>query len=109
MNKKQIILKIISPPKKVDANFWKREYKILNDLLVDYPKLEFWEKVNFNQNWDSIVILKSNFGKSLLRKKYKEFFHQLPEIKKIKLTKKSGEDKIINKKPKTIRDFLSNE
>jgi len=109
LNKKQIILRIISPPKKIDKNFWKREYKILNDLLDQYPEIKFWEKVNFNQDWDSIVILKSDFGKKLLSKKYKEFFYELPKIQKIKLTKKTGRDKIIRKKPKTIRDFLSNE
>ena len=65
------------------------------------------EKVNFNQSWDSLLILRSDFGKKLLRKKYKEFFHKLPTVKKIKLTKKSGHDKIIQKKRKTIRDFLS--
>jgi hypothetical protein len=107
LNKKEIVLRIITPPKSIKGAYWTREYKILNDLIKEFPNIDFWQKVNFNQEWDSLLILKSDYGKSLLNKKYKEFHYEIPKKEKIKLTKKSGRDKIIKTKPKTIRGFLS--
>ena len=107
LNKKEIVLRIITPPKSIKGAYWTREYKILNDLIKEFPNLDFWEKVNFHQDWDSLLILKSEYGKSLLKKKYKEFHYKIPKKEKIKLTKKSGYDKIVEIKPKTIRGFLS--
>ena len=106
LNKKQLVLRIITPPKKIKGAFWTREYKILNDLLLDFPNIDFWEKINFNQDWDSLLILKSPYGKSVLKKKYKEFHHVIPKENKILLKNKSGKDKKISTKPKTIRGFL---
>lgn len=107
LNKKQILQRIIIIPDKGRREFWRREYKILNDLLEQYPNLDFWQKVKFNQEWDSLRILKSDYGKKILEKKYKEFNFILTEHKKIDLGEKIGQDKNINKKPKTIREFLS--
>ena len=106
LNKKEIVLRIITPPKTIKGPFWTREYKILNDLLLEFSNIDFWEKVNFNQDWDSLLILKSPYGQSILRKKYKEFHYTLPKEEKILLKNKSGKDKAINIKPKTIRGFL---
>ena len=66
----------------MDRNFWKREYKILNDLLEEYPEISFWEKVNFNQSWDSLLILRSDFGKNFLRKNIKNFSINYQQLKK---------------------------
>ena len=107
INKKEILLRIIPPPKKQIQAFFSREYKILNRLLKEFPNLDFWAKVNFNQDWDSIKILQDGFGRALLEKKYKEFHHKLPTEPHFKISKKSGKDKNINIKPNTIRDFLS--
>lgn len=107
LNKKEIVLRLITPPKSIKGPFWSREYKILNDLMALFPDENFWSKVNFDRGWDSLLIFKSEYGLSLLKKKYKQFHYKPPEYKKIELTKKSGCDKIIDKKPKTIRDFLS--
>ena len=107
INKKEILKRIISIPDKGRREFWTREYKLLNDLLKKYPNLDFWKKVKFNQDWDSLKILKSEYGKKILEKKYKEFNFIITEHKPIDLGAKVGQDKIINKKPKTIRDFLS--
>lgn len=106
LNKKQILLNLITPPKTIKGAFWSREYKILKKLMEDYPDETFWQKIHFKNDWDSIVILQSPYGKSLLDKKYKEFNYKIPEYKKIELTNKSGCDMIINRKPKTIREFL---
>ena len=107
LNKKEIVLRMISPPKNIRGAYWSREYKILNELMELFPSEDFWQKVNFNQDWDSLLIFKSEYGMSLLKRKYKEFNFKIPNFEKIKLTKKSGRDKIISQKPKTIRDFLS--
>ena len=106
-NKRAILKRIIKIPPNQRAPFWKREFKLFNDLLEVYPNMDFWSKVNFNQEWDSLRILKSDYGKKILAKKYNEFHYILPEIKQHELGKKTGKDAIINKKPKTIRDFLS--
>ncbi len=106
-NKKEILKRIIIIPDKGRRDFWKREYKLLNDLLENYPDETFWEKVNFHQEWDSLRILKSDYGKELLEKKYREFHYILPEKKEYTLGSKSGSDKKISKKPKTVREFLS--
>ncbi len=106
LNKKQIVLRIITPPKSIKGPFWSREYKMLKDLMALYPNIEFWEKVQFKQDWDSLIVLKSDYGKYLLDKKYKEFHYVLPKPDKIILTDKSGDDILIEVKPKTIRSFL---
>jgi hypothetical protein len=106
LNKKQIVLNLITPPKTIKGPFWSREYKILNSLMEQFPSEDFWQKVNFNQDWDSMVIFQSEYGKSLLEKKYKEFHYTIPAIEEIKLSSKSGEDKVISKKPKTVRGLF---
>lgn len=107
LNKKQIVLKLITPPSTIKGAFWSREYKILNKLMEEFPCSDFWQKVNFNNGWDSMVIFQSKYGKSLLEKKYKEYHYKIPEQPTIKLTEKQGKDKTINKKPRTIRGLLS--
>ena len=58
-------------------------------------------------DWDSLMAFTTGYGLSLLETKYKEFFYKIPEQPKIELTKKIGSDRIVNRKPKTIRGFLS--
>ena len=106
LNKKQIVLNLITPPKTIKGPFWSREYKILKNLMEEFPSEDFWQKVNFNKGWDSMVIFQSEYGKSLLEKKYKEFHYTIPTIEEIKLSSKSGEDKVISKKPKTVRGLF---
>lgn len=106
LNKKEILLRIITPPKSIRGAFWSREYKILNKLMLDFPDEKFWQKVTFNLGWDSICILQTEYGQGLLKRKYQEFHYKIPKHKKIKLTNKSGDDKILVRKPKTLRRFL---
>ena len=107
LNKKQIVLRLITPPKSIKGAFWTREYGILKRLMQKYPNEDFWQKIHFENDWDSLVILQSDYGKSLLDKKYKEFNYKIPEYDKIELTNKSGCDRVITRKPKTIRGFLN--
>ncbi len=107
LNKKEILLRLIAPPKKIKGPFWAREYKMLNKLMEKFPNKEFWQKIHFNTDWDSLMAFTTGYGLSLLETKYKEFFYKIPEQPKIELTKKIGSDRIVNRKPKTIRGFLS--
>ncbi len=106
-NKRELLKRILTIPANQKAVFWKREFKLFNDLLEIYPNMEFWSKVNFNQEWDSLRILKCDWGKKILEKKYQEFHYILPKHSQQPLGDKSGEDVSVNKKPKTIREFLS--
>jgi hypothetical protein len=53
-----------------------------------------------------MVIFQSDYGKSLLEKKYKEFNYTIPKDNKITLSDKYGEDRVISKKPKTVRGLF---
>ena len=106
LNKKQILLNLITPPKSIKGAFWTREYKVLKNLMSEYPDENFWQKVKFNMDWDSICILQTDYGKALLDKKYKDFHYSIPKHNKIILTDKAGNDKIVPKKNKTLRKFL---
>ena len=79
--------------------------KILNSLMEIFPNLEFWEKVRINKV-PSLAVVKAKKGLLLFKKKYREFEYKIPQPKKIKLGEKSGEDKILSKKVKTIRQFI---
>tara|TARA_A200000159_G_scaffold164664_1_gene195368 strand:+ start:343 stop:675 length:333 start_codon:yes stop_codon:yes gene_type:complete len=107
LNKKQIVLRLITPPKSPKGPYWSREYKILNSLMEKYPDKKFWDLLKFNEGWDSLVIFQSDFGKELLERKYKEWNYEIKESKKFELTKKIGPDIIIDHKPKNLRQFLS--
>lgn len=107
LNKKEILKRILVIPASQRAPFWKREYKLLNDLLEVYPNIDFWEKVNFHQEWDSLRILKSEYGKKILEKKYREFHYVIPKVETHPLGKKSGEDIKTKQKIRTVREFLS--
>lgn len=74
--------------------------------MEKYPDEDFWQKIHFEMGWDSIVILQTEYGDSLLNQKYKEFHYKIPEHKKIKLTNKSDNDRIVKRKYQTIRRFL---
>ena len=67
-NKREILKRIIQIPPNQRAVFLKN----LNYLMTskeNYPNMEFWSKVNFNQEWDSSYI-KIRLRKKILEKKY---------------------------------------
>jgi len=83
--------------------------KALNDLLAEFKSTDFWQKVNFEETFNSLLFLKSAAGRQILIKKYNEFNYKIPEPKKYCIGKTVGENRIYHKKPKTIRDFLEDE
>ena len=111
LNKKQIVLRLITPPKSPKGPYWSREYKILNSLMKEFPDEQFWNSIKFSEGWDSLLIFQSDYGKTLLSKHYKEWQYKIDDQSKqtirFELTDKVEPDKIINRKPKTVRQFLS--
>jgi hypothetical protein len=85
--------------------FWAREMKLLNDLMSIFTNEDFWQKINLPKV-SSLAILRSEYGLNTLKKLYLEFNYKIPEKVEIPLGEKSGKDKLISKKPKTIRQFL---
>lgn len=107
--RKKIIERLLIVPKFNKRAFWAKETKFLMELIEKFPDLNFWNKIKLPKKYDSLLALRGDWGKTFLKKKYLDFNYIIPEKQKIKLGDKTGEDKIINKKPKTIRDFLKDE
>lgn len=79
--------------------------KLLNSLIEIFPNLDFWEKVRINKV-PSLAVIKAKKGLIFFRKKYREFNYKIPQKEKINLGKKTGEDRVLSKKTKTIRQFI---
>lgn len=105
--KQEVISRLINVPNKDKRKFWSKEVKFLNILYEQYPDKKFWTSLSFSDILDSLLLLRSGYYAEELHKKYKLFHYKVPKPKKINLGKKTGETIIINKKPKTIKDFLS--
>lgn len=106
MNKRNLIRKIVDIPKDSRAEFWKKEFKLLNDLLKIFPDENFWEKSRFDKVPSLAIYMKDEA--KLMHKTYKNFYYVPPEItiSEIKLGEKAGEDYNTVKKPNNIKGFL---
>ena len=107
--RKKIIERLLIVPKLNKRAFWAKETKFLMELIEKFPDLNFWNKIKLPKKYDILLALRGDWGKTFLKNKYLDFNYIIPEKEEIKLGDKVGEDKIINKKPKTIRDFLKDE
>jgi len=105
INKRDLIKKLVIEPTKQKRIFWAREMKLLNDLMGIFPREDFWQRMTFDKV-SSLAILRSEYGMQKLKKLYLEFTYEIPKKIEIPLGEKTGEDKIISKKPKTIRQFI---
>lgn len=105
-NKRKVIQRLIIEPKTQKRPFWAREMKMLNSLMEEFPGEGFWAKVSFPKIYDSFAFLVSKYGKKLLKRKYNEYNYKVPDMPKIKLTDKVGEDREIISKKQTVRDFF---
>jgi hypothetical protein len=105
--KQQVITNLVNIPDKGRRVFWGREIKNLNILLEIYPGKKFWTNLSFYDKLDSIILLRSGYYAKELEKKYKRFHYKIPSFDKPKLGEVSGDSININKKPKTLKDFLS--
>lgn len=96
---------MVVEPKTQKRMFWAREMKMLNELIDKFPNLDFWTRASF-QKVPSLSHFKSRYGLEKISKMYREFNYVIPPKKDISLGEKSGKDKILSKKPKTIRQFI---
>lgn len=81
--------------------------KFLNDL-VDKYSLEFMNVVNFHRQFESLTYLRSPKLKNTLDKKFRAFNYVVDKSRypEYNLGEKSGEDRFVKKKRRTIKDFL---
>lgn len=107
-NKKKLLFNLIEVPPRSKMQFYAKEMKLLNDLIDRYSE-EFISVLTLPQKYDSIAMLLCPSYKKELDTKFRNFNYIIDDSKyeKFTLEKKSGEDIVIKKKPKTIRDFLN--
>lgn len=81
--------------------------KHLNEL-VDRYSLEFMNVVNFYRQFDSLSYLVSPKLKETLDKKFRAFNYVVDETRypEYNIRAKSGKDRVVEKKRKTLKDFL---
>lgn len=79
---------------------------MLGALIKKMPNEDFWSTVTFPEKLKTLFFLKTKYGKKLLEKKYKAFSRRIPPPKRYYLQDKTGKDRVFEKQPKTVRDFL---
>ena len=105
--KKKILERLVKVPDKDKRIFWAKEIKFLNILMEKYPDESFWEKVQFPDKFDSLLLLRSGYYSENLDLKYKKFHYIIPAKKEIKIhEKKFGKNLNLPQTPKTLRKFL---
>lgn len=97
-----------------DKYFWPREMKMAGELLKIYPVKFLLEcKLPFGgKQLKSLSFFKSDYGAAFLREHYMNYLKDLSDFSvnkepNIPSNTKVGEDIIIQKKPKTLKDFLN--
>jgi hypothetical protein len=83
--------------------------KFLNDLIERYS-IEFVDALCLDKKYESMAIILCDSFKKEIDKRYKHFNYKIDHSKYEKQTiskEKFGEDLQVNKKLKTIRDFLN--
>jgi hypothetical protein len=111
INKKTLIKNLLNVPPKSDKTFWAKEFKLLNDILFDFPDEKFWKKIQDNivvlQKVPSLAIHLSQNNQKITEK-YKLHLYEVDfQNPKYFIGEKQGHDYHANKKPKTIKQFLS--
>jgi len=107
INKREILKRLLKVDGRRSRNFWAREMKALNDLIEEFDNPSFWNRVNFSESFNSLLFFKKGEGRVIFDKKRREFNYKIPKPKKFNIGKTSGEDRVYNNKPKTIKDFLN--
>ena len=109
INKRIILKKLVEFPSKGSRIFFSKEMKMLNLLIERYSE-EFVEALVFDKKYESIAILLCDSFKQELDRRFRCFKYKIDYSKydahEIS-NEKFGEDLNLNKKPKTVRDFLN--
>ena len=120
--RRQIVQKHLLLPRKrhLLGAFWRKETFLLKKLIDKFPAEDFWLKVNFKP-----MTIKLKYGekeqqlhsfsqffawpfKDQLEQKYQQLKYKVKTDDEIKLSdEKCGDDVIIKRKPKSIKDFLN--
>lgn len=102
-----LIEKVIFPiPSGPNKGFWQKETVLLKKLLVKYPDISFWQKVQLKKVRSFAIYLSTESG--YLFQKYQEYLFQPPKQEPdFVLGEKSGDDYNISAKPKSVKDFMS--
>ena len=106
--KKEILYRLVDVPAKGKNNFYAREFKLLN-ILIDRYSVEFMNVVTFNKKFDSLSYLVSEKLKETLDKKFRSFNYKSDPSRYdvYTLGEKTGEDAVVTKNKKTIKQFLN--
>jgi hypothetical protein len=109
LNKRNLLKKFLEIPRSASRDFYSREMKMLNSLIERYSE-DFVCKLNFAKKFDSMAIVICDAFKIELDRKFRNFNYEIDyskyEIYKVDAVK-HGEDSMMKKKIKTIRDFLN--
>ena len=106
LNKKHVLARLLELPASFKKEFYMKEFFMLKKLMAEFPKEEFWAVVTFPKKYPSLAFLLGPL-KNELKKKYVSFNYVIPQSETVLLGEKIGEDRIIDSKPSTIRDFLN--
>ena len=91
-----------------DPKAYGREVAIAKKLYNKYPNAEFWQEVPlYHFTLPSLAYFLKNNGKVDLNEKYQLFLATRQAPKPVLSAEKLGEDIIIEKKIKTLKDFLN--
>lgn len=112
MERKDFFNKFLKPEQLAanssDPRFWSRETKMYGQLMKKYGG-EFFEQLVLGYQLNSLAFFRSVRGKETLLQKHNQYIFDLknkPVQPAILLNEKVGEDKIIQKRPKSILDFV---
>lgn len=107
LSKRNVLLRLVKPPKDNKRAFFAREMKILNSLESRYS-LEFLAVLNINAEFDSLAYLLSPKLKQKLDQKFRAFNFKPYERIEVEIgEEKIGEDITIKKQIKSVKDFLN--
>jgi len=109
MKKKEVIENLLIKQSLSCKQDYIKQYSILNNLLKKYSNPLFWENFSLKEKIKSLFFFKTDSGRKIIQKKYKEFC-QSPESKyqKYRIGRKSGGNVPHKKMNKlTIRRFLN--
>lgn len=90
-------------------SFWGKETKFLKSLIEKYPNMDFWRIYSIKPKAKTLLEFHGWPLKEKLEFDYKSF--NAPKLYtdvEYTLDKKVGPDIITKRKPRTIREFLSN-
>jgi len=109
----ELIKKFVNPERFKDKYFWPREMKMAKKLISTYD-LEFilWVIPPYYRKVPSLAYFMADYGKQYLSEQFFNYKKKTSDlsakIEEITLSQdKIGEDTLIKKEPRTIKDFLN--